>query len=884
MVTARKQPIHKRIQMAKRKEVGVWGIDIGQSALKALRCSYEGDGVVADAFDFIEYPKMLTEPDANPSELIDEALEKLLSRNDLEGDLVTISVPGQSGLAKFFMPPPTEIKNIPSIVKFEAQQQIPFDLEDVIWDYQKMIGGTELEGLITDSEVGLFAMKRDQVLRQLEPFDRIELDLSVIQLAPMAMYNYVTYDLLDNLPDADMFMADDPPESYVILSIGTETTDLILTNGYRIRHRSIPIGGNHFTRQITTQLKLTFAKAEHLKRNARQAKDPKVVFQAMRATYQDMVTEIQRSLEFFRSLDRNVEIKEIVVTGNTVKLPGLQAFLSKNLDFEVTELDHFKRLGGSSVTESPAFKDNVLAFGNCYGLCLQGLGLAQLQTNLLPHEIMINRLVDAKKPWTIAAISLLLIAYAFNFFFKFGAASKVDIPQDATVAASNEWQQAINSAKNVQTKSSNFKSQDKKLENELNSFKDLGDQLAGSTDTRIQWMELIRTINSILPEEQATVRDPDEVPFDQRRDFYIETVESQYFADLKEWYTADIQQLQKETDNFFKKVENTDGNATGPGGPSAPPATDNETAAAGVEGAGWVIELRGHHFFKNDNVREGGEVHVIRGLIDPLQDGMVFLPDAAGLQNLFVTAELGISNVVLVTKKDDGVQTIKRGTTSGMDGGGGMGGAGIGGGGAGIGGGGAGIGGGGAGIGGSADQATAEDEPTYSAKKYSFSIQFIWQPNLLSDRLKEQTIEDITKKAIRLFGLKRLAAANNTQYLFETQLAGLMDSYLGAKAVTGGGGMGGPQPTTGELADEDWVVLLSTAEFYAADADKQTTIESTLKGKKAPETLHADITRILQTIQGLTPELRTVLTESIQAPMEPAGDGNGPPIDGPPAG
>ena len=872
--------------MANKKEVGVWGIDIGQSALKALRCSYEGDGIVADAFDFIEYPKMLSEPDSNPSELVDEALEKLLSRNDLEGDLVTISVPGQAGLAKFFMPPPTEIKNIPNIVKFEAQQQIPFDLEDVIWDYQKMIGGTELEGLITDSEVGLFAMKRDQVLRQLEPFDRIDLDLSVIQLAPMAMYNYITYDLLDNLPDADMFMTDDPPESYVVLSIGTETTDLILTNGYRIRHRSIPIGGNHFTRQITTQLKLTFAKAEHLKRNARQAKDPKVVFQAMRATYLDMVTEIQRSLEYFRSLDRNVKIKEIIVTGNTVKLPGLQAFLSKNLDFEVTELDHFNRLGGSTVTESPAFKDNVLAFGNCYGLCLQGLGLAQLQTNLLPREIMIERLVDAKKPWTIAAISLLLIAYAFNFFFKFGAASKVDIPQDATVAASNEWQQAINSANNVQTRSSTFKSQDKKLEKELDSFKDLGAQLAGSSDTRIQWMELIRTINSILPEEQATVRDPDEVPFDQRRDFYIETVESQYFADLTEWYTDDIKKLQKETDNFFKKVEESTDNTTGNGGPSAPPATNAETAAAGVEGAGWIIELKGHHFFQNDNVREGGEVHVIRGLIEPLQAGMVFLPDAAGMQNLFVTTELGISNVILVTKKDDGVQTIKRGATGGgaggMDGGIG-GGAGIGGGGAGIGGGGAGIGGGGAGIGGGGDQVSAEDEPTYTAKKYSFSIQFIWQPNLLSDRLKEQTIENITKKTISLFGLKRLATANNTQYLFETQLVTLVDSYLGAKTVTGGGGMGGPQPAAGDLPDEDWIVLLSTAEFFAADTDKQKLVESTLKGKKAPETLHADITRILQTIQGLTPELRTVLTETIQVPMDTADNGNGSPIDGPPA-
>ncbi len=124
---------------------GVWGIDLGQCALKALRCTLAEDGetVVADAFDYIEYPKMLSQPDAEPAVLIREALELFLSRNSTVGDRIVISVSGQSGLARFVKLPPVEQKKIPDLVKFEAKQQIPFPLEDVIWDYQAMPGSAD---------------------------------------------------------------------------------------------------------------------------------------------------------------------------------------------------------------------------------------------------------------------------------------------------------------------------------------------------------------------------------------------------------------------------------------------------------------------------------------------------------------------------------------------------------------------------------------------------------------------------------------------------------------------------------------------------------------------------------------------------------------------
>ena len=99
-----------------------WGIDLGQTALKALRCrpGDQPDRIIAEAFDYIEYPKMLSQPDANPPELIKEALEQFLSRNSVLGDRVAISVSGQSGLARFIKLPPVESKKIPDIVKYEA--------------------------------------------------------------------------------------------------------------------------------------------------------------------------------------------------------------------------------------------------------------------------------------------------------------------------------------------------------------------------------------------------------------------------------------------------------------------------------------------------------------------------------------------------------------------------------------------------------------------------------------------------------------------------------------------------------------------------------------------------------------------------------------------
>src|SRR5881296_2940925 len=156
------------------EQPGVWGIDVGQCALKAIRLVDIDGQATATAFDYVEHPKILSQPDADPDQLVREALEKFLSRNSLRGDQVAISIPGQSGLARFVKLPPVEEKKIGDIVRFEAKQQIPFNLDEVVWDYQKLGSGAVTDGFAMETEIGLFAIKRENVAKAMSHFQEID--------------------------------------------------------------------------------------------------------------------------------------------------------------------------------------------------------------------------------------------------------------------------------------------------------------------------------------------------------------------------------------------------------------------------------------------------------------------------------------------------------------------------------------------------------------------------------------------------------------------------------------------------------------------------------------------------------------------------------------
>ncbi len=517
------------------KSGAVWGIDLGGCALKALRCrphDKDATRVVAESFDYIEYPKILSQPEADRNELIREALETFASRNDTRNDTVAISVPGQSGLARFIKLPPVEAKKIPDIVKYEARQQIPFALEDVVWDYQQLAGSSEEEGFALETEVGLFAMKRDQVTRSLEPFEDAGIRVDYIQLAPLAIFNYVCFDRMSEIV-SQPYDAANPANSTVVISLGTETTDLVITNGFRVWQRNIPIGGNHFTKALSKELKLTFGKAEHLKRHAAEADDPKAAFQAMRPVFSDLLAEIQRSIGYFASIDKTAKIGEVVAVGNTLKLPGLQRYLAQNLDQEVRAIDSFEHLTGGSVMAGPQFKENVLTFPVCYGLCLQAMERAEISTNLLPEEIITQRLVAQKKPWAVAAVAAILVGCTVNYVAGYSQWKSADLEQP-------EFQQAISQSKSVQTRSSGFQSKWQSIKTEVESVAAIDKNLVSNVEGRLLWLELLKGLDAALPHDTRppSERKNTDEDFARREELHITRMDCQKFPDLSIWYTS----------------------------------------------------------------------------------------------------------------------------------------------------------------------------------------------------------------------------------------------------------------------------------------------------------------------------------------------------------
>jgi type IV pilus assembly protein PilM len=583
-----------------------WGIDIGKCALKAMRCRMQPDSrkLVAEGFDYIEYPMILTQPDADPVELVRAALEEFTARNDLRGDRVAVAVPGQAGLSKFIKLPPIESRKIPDIVKYEARQQIPFPLEQVIWDWQRLAGGMEESGFVLDAEVAIFAMKSEQVFKALAPLMEAGVEVDVLQLSPIALSNLLMF---DQLPPPDTIDPDKPPQSIVLVSAGVDSTDIVVTNGLRIWQRSMPIGGSNFTKALVQGMKLTFAKAEHLKRNAVRAEDPKRVFMMMRPVFQEFTAELQRSLNYFTGSDRTATIGKVLLLGNATKLRGLTDFIGKQLQLDVQRLDAFRSLEGPGVLSAPAFRENRLAFGTAYGLALQAAGGAFMRTNLLPRTIVQERLIAAKKPWALAALLGLLTAALIGYAGTFMA---------WTSYAPRLYERAFAEADGVKNRSQAVVAALEEAKQKQAEAVSRQQYLVRARDRRFQLIEMMRAVETLLPRD-----DPAKAPA-ERTELHIDKLDCEYFPDLATWFSS-VKHKWAEThppeENTDEEVSETEAEA--PAAADAVPAGTDPAAAAepapvaGPRGPGWVIELTGHHFHNEDHHKPEEGAQFVRSTI-----------------------------------------------------------------------------------------------------------------------------------------------------------------------------------------------------------------------------------------------------------------------------
>ncbi|MEI7767265.1 MAG: type IV pilus assembly protein PilM [Phycisphaerae bacterium] len=458
-----------------------WGIDVGTTSIKAMKLRRDGDQVSLESFDVVAHDRFLSEPDADRDETIRQSLRKFAERSGINrNDMVVVGVPGSTTFSKFVKLPPVEPHRVPEIVKFEAIQQVPFPLEQVNWDYQ-----TFQQPDSPDVEVGIFAMKKEQVAQFMADFLACDIRIRGIQMAPLGVYNAAMY---------DGFCGNDN-KGTVLLDLGAEHTDLIVIERGRLWLRTINLGGNAFTDILAKSFKYPFIKAEALKQGAATSKYAKNIFQAMRPVFADLVQELQRTLGFYRTTHRDANLERVICVGNPVKLPNLLKYLEQGLQMPVTQIEHFNRLTVSDPQYQTGLEQNCLGLAAAYGLALQGLELGAIDTNLVPPELGRQTLWAAKRPWFAASAAAVVVGVGMV-----GARSFMDRAEFDKASGTSASQRIQHDAEynKMQSLRSKYNSLQSTYQNDLaqvNSFVNLAAE-------REIWPSVLQALYKALP--QAT--------------------------------------------------------------------------------------------------------------------------------------------------------------------------------------------------------------------------------------------------------------------------------------------------------------------------------------------------------------------------------------------
>lgn len=364
-----------------------WGIEIGAGAIKAIKLEADNQRVNVLDFAYIEHAKVLSTPGVDANDVLRVSLGQLVGQYDLTKAAIAVSVPGHSAFARFAKLPPVDPKKVPDIVKFEAMQQIPFPLEQVEWDYQTFQSPNS-----PDIEVGIFAITKERINERLAMLLNVGITPDFVTLSPLAAFNGLAYDLEFS----------EKSQGTIVVDVGTTSTDLIVAEAGRVWIRTFPIGGHHFTDALVSTFKIGYPKAETLKKEAEESKHARQVFQAMRGVFTDLGQDIQRSTGYYTNLHKDSDLERLIGIGSTFQLPGLRKFLKQQVGIEVFRFEEFKRANTDSLKNedrAKQFKELSLSMVTAYGLALQGLGLASIDANLMPVQMIRETMWRSKVKW-----------------------------------------------------------------------------------------------------------------------------------------------------------------------------------------------------------------------------------------------------------------------------------------------------------------------------------------------------------------------------------------------------------------------------------------------------------------------------------------------------
>jgi type IV pilus assembly protein PilM len=418
---------------------------------------------------------------ADPTMAIIEAIQTVLKEKAIRPGPVVLSVAGQSAFLRLVKLPPVKRNKIKQTILYEAQQNVPFPMDEVVWDYALMgASANELTALLA-------VIKKDIVQNLTDCIEAVGLEVEIVDVAPVALYNTVRYNY-GELKGCTL-----------VVDIGAHSTNLIFMEEGQFYLRPLQLvgTGNVITQQLMKEFSMSFKDAEELK-----FAHASVAFGGSYEDYSDKVLskvsktvrgvmtrlhiEVERSINFYRTQQGGANPNRILLAGGTSVIARTDEFFKEKLKMEVEYLNPFRNIIVNESISEEVIGSCAHVMGEVVGVGLRYALPCPLEINLLPPNIMAEKIFRRKEPFLVAAgVSLVLIVLCWWFFFH-TMTHRIALRQDVFSAQVSQLAAIEAQLQPIEARQAELTAK--------------AETLADMTFLRTQWLDVLSGIHACMPD------------------------------------------------------------------------------------------------------------------------------------------------------------------------------------------------------------------------------------------------------------------------------------------------------------------------------------------------------------------------------------------------
>lgn len=357
--------------------------------------------------------------EAGREKLLLKVLPEVMAEKGLKPGPVNLCAPGFQVFSKFVKLPPVDAGKVTQIIQYEAQQNVPFPLSEVVWDYQ--ILGTAGTG---ELEVLLVAIKTEIVEGLFRIAEQSKLKLQICEASPAALCNAFRYNY-GEFEDCSL-----------LLDIGAKTSNVIFFEKDKVFSRSISLGANMITQDFANEAKLKFDEAERIKvaegfvslggayeepENPHQAAISKIARQFMTKLH----IQVNQTLQFYRGQQGGSAPQRVFLSGGASIMPYTAQFFAEKLNVPVEYFNPLRNVQIDPAVDLEGLSRVAHSLGEVVGLGLRNLAHCPVEMNLMPESTLRWQTFNQKKPYLVATVGCLVaVSFAVGYLYHILAINK----------------------------------------------------------------------------------------------------------------------------------------------------------------------------------------------------------------------------------------------------------------------------------------------------------------------------------------------------------------------------------------------------------------------------------------------------------------------------